>query len=838
MRILPGALGVLLLLVLLTWLLLRGIDTNASAYALTLKAFDDFALAEASLHRDVLQARVGLIRNYDTLVQATEAIKDAVARLRFYAQSEGLDTRPVDCLAAAVAQQEELTERFKSTNAILQNSLSYVSLLSTGLMFNAEDARVLPDPARSVPPVRRRAALAAAILNLTRDTSSDAINVLHKRIDQFAAQAPTVGPDVEAAQALIVHARLLSDLLPAIDATLKALFALPSKQPLKETRALFADHRAVIEAAVQRSRLLLYLVSLLLLVILVNLGLRLRARAIALRRRAAFEHVIAENSTRLINSSPAETEVRLQQVLRELGHALGLIRGYVVLAETPVRAYAWCAEGMTYPAEWPDRALELSKRLGATGPDIVTIPDAAVLPTGDIKDTLSSAGIRGWACIPLTQPGHLRGIVGFDTLDALQPGWEKVFSLPVMRLAGDAVFNAIERERLDRERARLATRLERAQRMQVIGSLASGIAHNFNNVIGAILGFSEMVEPHLVAGTNAAQHIDEIRQAAERGRDLIDNILCFGRQRDALAQPVQVRNLFEEAASLLRASLPSGIELVIQDVPTEITVSGAPVELQQIILNLCTNAAQAMEGNGRIRVTAEQKDILDIVLLSHGKLMPGRYVCLAVTDTGHGFDEDVARRLFEPFFTTRSAGTGLGLATVHEIVRDSGGAMNVQSKPGSGSRFEAWLPTTAAGTIAVAEPASLPLGHGEAVLVFESERERLLRDEEMLAALGYEPIGFQRPADALAACRSGPNRFDIILVSHTLQTDRGIDLVHALHTIAPRQPLLLAVPSTIDISVNALADAGIFEVLRRPLSATELAAALARCLRSTGTLRP
>jgi nitrogen-specific signal transduction histidine kinase len=393
------------------------------------------------------------------------------------------------------------------------------------------------------------------------------------------------------------------------------------------------------------------------------------------------------------------------------------------------------------------------------------------------------------------------------------------------------VFNAIERERLDRERARLATRLERAHRMQVIGSLASGIAHNFNNIIGAILGFSEMVEPQLAPGTQAAQHIDEIRRAAERGRDLIDNILCFGRQRVARAQPVQVRNLFEDAASLLRASLPSGIELIIQDVPTDITVSGEPVQLQQIILNLCTNAAQAMQGNGCIRVTAEQKDLIDFLLLSHGKLMPGRYVCLAVTDTGHGFDEDVARRLFEPFFTTRSAGTGLGLATVHEIVRDNDGAMNVQSKPGSGSRFEAWLPAAMADSIAVTEPATPPLGRGETVLVVERERDQLLWDEEMLAALGYEPIGFQRPADALLAYKSEPERFDIILVCHSSLVDDSIDLLHALRKIAPQLPLLLATASTIDVSIDALAEVGILEVLRRPLSVTEMAAALARCLR-------
>src|SRR4029450_2788319 len=147
----------------------------------------------------------------------------------------------------------------------------------------------------------------------------------------------------------------------------------------------------------------------------------------------------------------------------------------------------------------------------------------------------------------------------------------------------------------------------------------------------------------------------------------------------------------EEAASLLRASLPSGVELIINDVPIDVAVSGEPAQLQQVILNLCTNAAQAMPRGGSIRVTAEQKEMAAFLPMSHGELVPGRYVCLAVIDSGRGFDESVARRVFEPFFTTRSAGTGLGLATVHEIVRDHDGAMNVQSKPGHGSRFEGWL---------------------------------------------------------------------------------------------------------------------------------------------------
>jgi DAHL domain-containing protein/GAF domain-containing protein len=505
MRLLSSVLGVLLLLALLTWLLLRGIGTNAPAYAVTQRTFDDFALAEASLHRDVLQARAGLLRDYDSLVKAMEAMQDAVSRLRSDAQTEGIDVGPADRLAATVSQQEELTERFKSSNALLQNSLSYVGLLSTSPTFGAQDAQLAP----------ATGALTAALLYLRRDASPDAVQALQERIDQFAAQAPTAGPDAEAARALLAHSRLLQELLPAVDETLKALVAAPSRQPLEELRSLFSERRSAVDATAQRFRLLLYLVSLLLLVILVHLGLRLRARALALRRQAAFEHVIAENSTRLINCPPAETDARLKHVLGELSRAISVERAYVVLDENPTRVHAWSADGTAYPPAWPKQALTLSAQLATAGPDTVTVPDVAALPPGTVKDMLAAVGVRGWACVPLIRPGRVRGIMGFDSC---RPERDRVFPLPVLRLAGDAVANALEREFLERDRAGLTTRLERARRMQMIGSLASGIAHNFNNIIGAILGYSEIVEPQLTRGTKLAQHIDEIRRAAERGR--------------------------------------------------------------------------------------------------------------------------------------------------------------------------------------------------------------------------------------------------------------------------------------------------------------------------------
>ena len=235
--------------------------------------------------------------------------------------------------------------------------------------------------------------------------------------------------------------------------------------------------------------------------------------------------------------------------------------------------------------------------------------------------------------------------------------------------------------------------------------------------------------------------------------------------------------------------------------------------------------------------TAAQKDVAGPTSLSHGELEPGRYVRLAVSDTGRGFDEVVAGQLFEPFFTTRSAGTGLGLATVREIVRDHDGAMNVESRLGRGSRFEVWLPASPAGRETGTNPGGRLLGRGETVLVVEGERERLLRHEEMLAALGYEPVGFERPADAIDALRSEPDRFDAILVSHATAGFGSLDLARTLHEITPRQPVLFATTSASEVSVDALAEAGIAEVLRQPLVGSEVAAALAPFLRSPGALR-
>jgi CheY-like chemotaxis protein len=372
-------------------------------------------------------------------------------------------------------------------------------------------------------------------------------------------------------------------------------------------------------------------------------------------------------------------------------------------------------------------------------------------------------------------------------------------------------------------------RLQQARRLETVGALASGIAHNFNNIVGAILGFTEMAQET----SSPTPIFGEIRRAGERARELIEQILAFTRPRDAHRHPVSIDALVTESTSLLHASLPATIELVVRTGAEAVVVSGVPAQLQQVILNLCNNAAQAMDYNGRIELELEVSNIVTARQLSHGEAVaPGRYATITVGDAGRGIDEAVFGRIFKPFFTTRATGNGLGLATIRDIVHEHGGAINVQSIVGTGSRFEVWLPCIDDVILMLPEDTAMPpFGHGETVLVVEEDSERLPRDEEILAALGYEPVGFARATDAQAACLTSPERFDAVVVGNFVSAATALDLAAQLHATAPSLLILLAAASAGEFDADALIAAGISDVVSWPIAAAEIAAVLQNSLR-------
>ena len=808
-------LAVPLLLLLLTWLALRAANTDAEAFDRSLGTLDDFAMVESDLHRDVLRARAGVSRNYDPLVLEVNTLRDLARRLREAAAKDPELTAAVARLAALVDRQEALVEQFKSDNALLQNSLAYFGRFSTDLQTTARDAQL----------VSAVGALAAAMLRLTLDTSAQTAHQVADRLDEVTARSASSW-DTVSVDALLAHARLLHGLLPMVDDVLRSLLAMPDTPERDAIRQLVIARQSTSRATASIFRLLLYFTSLVLVAVLLYLGTRLRAGALALRRRAAVEHAVAGVCARLVDVQAGEIDASVEQALSDLASCVRADRAYFVRGGATT--HTWRRLGIADPPGWPEKAASVIATFAPTRTGGTDACRVAAMSDGNEKDVLKSAGVEFWGCVSSPAGDEVVGALGFDGLQA--PFSIRPDEFALLRMAVDAIANAIKRDILEQERARLETDLQRARRIETIGALTSGIAHNFNNIVGAILGHAELAEVQIPSDSRPARNLGAIRRAAERGRDLVDQLLTFGRRREARRSPVAVRELISEATSLLGASLPADIELVVRDGFEGAIVSGEATQLQQVILNLCSNAAQAMDGRGRVEVRTEMRRIAGTRSLSHGDVAPGRYVCLVVSDEGRGIDRKTLERLFEPFFTTRHGGNGLGLATVREIVREHAGAINVDSTPGTGTRFEVWLPCITAVPAPHRNAAEgFRLGNGETLLVVDDEREHLLRDEEILAALGYEPIGFVGVHEALTACRDRPGRFDGAVIGHFTQATLALDLAAKLHAIAPTMPILLATVRVPAGGANGLIAAGISDVIGWPFASSEIASALENC---------
>lgn len=827
MRISPTTLTIPVLLALLTWFLYKGINPDSQRFELTMEALDDFQMTESALHRDILRARAGLLHNYDPIVRKINVLHGTLDRLRAVSAPNTDKMLVLNQLATLVDQQEDLTEKFKTDNALLQNSLAYFELFSVRLGASGTGTALSPIVSR----------LSAAMLSFTLDTSPGAAQDVQDRLDELA-QYPFSAADADAVGTLLAHGRLLHDLLPKTNGVVKALFALPSRHDETALRNLIVSHHAEAREVARRFRVLLYATSLLLVAALAHLAWQLRLRAHALRRRAAFEHVIANISTRFINSRPDEIDVHVEQALIQLARHLDAICAFYMTSEGPTRLYAWSREAIGFAPDWPEKISTRAMDLTTRPEEIVhfpsTMPRLAEGGRGEM-DTCAYS----WICVVRTGGNGLQNLLCFGLPRPIPAQQSMEFGL--LRMALDAISNAIARTTLERERLHLETRLQQARRMEVIGAFASGIAHNFNNIVGAILGYTEIAESQLSSQPSSQgsglSTLDEIRKAGERARDLVEQILTFGRRRDGRRQKVDMRSLIIEATSLLHASLPSSIELVIGDLPERACILGAPAQLQQLVINLCNNAAQAMDGEGRVEIDLQIQEVAEHRSLTHGELEPGRYICLGVSDTGSGMEDAVLERLFEPFFTTRPTGNGLGLATAREIVHEQGGVMNVETELGVGSRFEAWLPSISIVDVApTAEMTARPFGRGETLLIIGDDAAQVSADEEMLAALGYEPVGFARAADAMEAYHAQPERFDGVVLGHFASTTSALDLATALRKLTPDLPILLTTPAVLQIDTSLLVASGISDIVRRPVVSSDIAHALKRCLSRSASL--
>ncbi len=386
---------------------------------------------------------------------------------------------------------------------------------------------------------------------------------------------------------------------------------------------------------------------------------------------------------------------------------------------------------------------------------------------------------------------------------------------------------AIETERQDYE-----ARIQQMQKMEAIGVLAGGIAHDFNNILSAVIGFAELALFDTDADSPVHGNLRQIQAAGMRARDLVQQILTFSRQDEKELKPLQLGSQVKEALKMLRSSLPTTIEMHVEIAPRVGNVMADPTQIHQIVMNLCTNAAQEMEARGgRLTVCLDQIALDAASVRLHPGLQAGDYARLRVQDTGGGISPDIVDKIFNPYFTTKEKGkgTGLGLAVVHGIVQSYGGDIRVESTVGQGTRFTVYLPVIQAVAESPAEQAALPMGH-ERILLVDDEAVIVTFGRQGLERLGYRVEGCTSSTEALERFRRAPERYDLVITDMTMPNMTGDQLAREMFKLRKKIPVILCTGYSSRIDGPRARKLGISALLMKPLNLSDLALNIRRVL--------
>ena len=382
------------------------------------------------------------------------------------------------------------------------------------------------------------------------------------------------------------------------------------------------------------------------------------------------------------------------------------------------------------------------------------------------------------------------------------------------------------------KRKQIETQLQHAQRMEAIGTLAGGIAHDFNNILSAVIGYTEMSLNDGDDLSTLKSNMQEVLIAGNRAKDLVKQILTFSRQSENEVKPIQVDLIVKEALKLLRASLPTTIEIK-HNIKSDAAVFADPTQIHQILMNLCTNAEHAMRKTGGIlEVSLTEKEFNSESMDNKFVIASGKYMCLRVSDTGKGMEPYILDRIFDPFFTTKSRdeGTGMGLAVVHGIVKSYGGEIYVQSQPGEGSVFKVFLPKVESEIKTDTQTdGKIPTGT-ERILFVDDEKPLVDLGQQMLERLGYQVSSRTSSVEALELFKTLPNRFDLVITDMTMPNMTGEKLTEELLKIRSDIPIILCTGYSQQLTEQRAREIGIQEYVLKPISVNDMAKSIRNVL--------
>lgn len=457
---------------------------------------------------------------------------------------------------------------------------------------------------------------------------------------------------------------------------------------------------------------------------------------------------------------------------------------------------------------------------------------------------VSDIGEQHWL-EPNQRRDMVRALLDGDTINALEARmvrrdgqliWVLINGRPVYDASGDLLY--LEGMVQDiTEKVRFENQIRQTQKMEAIGTLAGGIAHDFNNMLGVIIGCSELALDGMPPDSKTSADIERVLDAGLRAKALVRQILAFSRQSESEFKPLMLKPFLKEVVKFLQTTLSASIEVHLAHGPDHCTVMADPTQLQQVLLNLCTNSAHALSPHGGIIDISLSEQI--VICDENGPgidLPPGAYVNLCVRDNGSGIEQEHLHRVFDPFFTTKKVGegTGLGLSVVHGIVKSHGGAVYAESEPGRGTTMQVFLPSLEHPEFEPApESAVIPPEGSENVLLVEDEP--VLADIlcRILTGLGYQVKLFTNAVKAWRLFESGGDHFDLAILDHNMSTITGIELAARINRLHPAMPVIIITGGCIDQLRQDAEKAGVRTIINKPLNRIDLAIAVRKVLDET-----
>ncbi|MBI2377230.1 MAG: response regulator [Deltaproteobacteria bacterium] len=414
------------------------------------------------------------------------------------------------------------------------------------------------------------------------------------------------------------------------------------------------------------------------------------------------------------------------------------------------------------------------------------------------------------------------------------PGYESDWSRVVV-----TTVDVTERRKVEEEKAVLEDRLRHAEKLEAIGTLAGGVAHDFNNILAAIIGYADLALTSVEPTSPISEDLQQIATAAARARNLIQQILAFGRRARHERGPVRITSVLREVLRLIRPTMPANIE-IRERASTDGTVWADRTQLHQVLMNLCTNARAAMREKGGLLEITVEGGLLTATEAGPKGLPEGEYVCVSVRDTGVGMDSAVRARIFEPYFTTRPVGhgSGLGLAVVHGIVASCGGTITVESVPGEGSTFRVFLPRLVDPGVDASETKGTVVIGTEKILFVDDEPAITEAFRQLLGGLGYEVTATTQSTEALRIFTRSPSSFDLVITDQTMPELTGAELVRSILEIRPGTPILICTGYSDVLDESAARRLGVRGFLMKPIDRLGLAKAVRDALSGVTSDRP